>query len=336
MKRYSKILAMALTLAVIILAAGCGPKTETGANGSQTDADKVTIGIIQYAEHVALDAAREGFIDSLKDQGYVEGENVVYDLQNAQGDQSNLSTISDRFISNKVDLVLAIATPAAQAIVGKTSEIPILGTAITDYVEARLVDSNEKPGKNVTGTSDMNPIKEQIELLVKLVPDAKTIGLIYTGSEPNSVVQAEIAKEAIENLGLNHTEVTVTNTNDVQQATQSLVEQCDAIYIPTDNTLASAMPTVYGVTAETKTPVVCGETGMVKNGGLATLGINYYDLGYQTGQMAVPILKGEAKPADMPIQLPAGYDFAINGTIAEEFGIEIPEDLQEYVFEMEQ
>ena len=215
MKRYSKILAMALTLAVIILAAGCGPKTETGANGSQTDADKVTIGIIQYAEHVALDAAREGFIDSLKDQGYVEGENVVYDLQNAQGDQSNLSTISDRFISNKVDLVLAIATPAAQAIAGKTSEIPILGTAITDYVEARLVDSNEKPGKNVTGTSDMNPIKEQIELLVKLVPDAKTIGLIYTGSEPNSVVQAEIAKEAIENLGLNHTEVTVTNTNDV-------------------------------------------------------------------------------------------------------------------------
>ena len=150
MKRYSKILAMALTLAVIILAAGCGPKTETGENGSQTDADKVTIGIIQYAEHVALDAAREGFIDSLKDQGYVEGENVVYDLQNAQGDQSNLSTISDRFISNKVDLVLAIATPAAQAIAGKTSEIPILGTAITDYVEARLVDSNEKPGKNVT------------------------------------------------------------------------------------------------------------------------------------------------------------------------------------------
>ena len=158
MKRYSKILAMALTLAVIILAAGCGPKTETGANGSQTDADKVTIGIIQYAEHVARDAAREGFIDSLKDQGYVEGENVVYDLQNAQGDQSNLSTISDRFISNKVDLVLAIATPAAQAIAGKTSEIPILGTAITDYVEARLVDSNEKPCKYVTGTSDMNPI----------------------------------------------------------------------------------------------------------------------------------------------------------------------------------
>jgi len=336
MKKYSQVIVMALILAVIIFTAGCTPQAETGTNDykadSKTDSDKITIGIIQYAEHVALDAAREGFIDSLKDNGYIEGENVIYDIQNAQGDQSNLSTISDRFISNKVDLVLAIATPAAQAIAGKTTEIPILGTAITDYVEARLVDSNEKPGKNVTGTSDMNPIKEQIDLLVKLVPDAKTIGVIYTASEANSVVQAAIAKEAIENLGLNYTEVTVTNTNDVQQATQSLVENCDAIYIPTDNVLASAMPTVYGVTAETKTPVVCGETGMVENGGLATLGINYYDLGYQTGKMAVPILKGESKPADMPIQMPAGYDYAINGTVAEEFGVEIPEDLQKYVF----
>jgi putative ABC transport system substrate-binding protein len=332
MNKNIRILAVILTAALILVASGCAVRTGTDENKENTD--KITVGIIQYAEHIALDSAREGFIDSLKDNGYIEGENIIYDLQNAQGDQSNLSTISDRFIGNKVDMVLAIATRAAQAIAGKTTEIPILATAITDFEDARLVDSNEAPGKNVTGTSDMNPIKEQIDLLVKLVPDAKTVGVIYTSSEPNSVVQAKVAKEAIENLGLTYTEVTVTNTNDVQQATQSLVDQCDAIYIPTDNILASAMPTVYGVTAETKTAVICGETGMVSNGGLATLGINYYDLGYQTGEMAVRVLKGESQPAEMPIQTPAEYDFAINGTIAEEFGIAIPADLQKYVFEM--
>ena len=332
MKKYIRILAM--VAAFLLAASGCTSQTGNS-NNNQTGAEKIEIGIIQYAEHVALDSAREGFIDALRDNGYVDGDNISIDKQNAQGDQSNLSTISDRFVSNKVDLILAIATPAAQAIAGKTTEIPILATAITDFEEARLVESNEAPGRNVSGTSDMNPIKEQIDLLVKLAPDAKTIGVIYASAEENSIVQAAIAKEAIEKLGLNYTEVTVTNTNDVQQATLSLVEQCDAIYIPTDNILASAMPPVYGATAATKTPVVCGETGMVKNGGLATLGINYYDLGYQTGEMAIGILKGEAQPADMPVQTPSDYDFAINGTIAEEFGITIPDDLQEYIFEME-
>jgi putative ABC transport system substrate-binding protein len=332
MKKYIRILAM--VAAFLLAASGCTSQT-ANSNNNQTGAEKIEIGIIQYAEHVALDSAREGFIDALRDNGYVDGDNISIDKQNAQGDQSNLSTISDRFVSNKVDLILAIATSAAQAIAGKTTEIPILATAITDFEEARLVESNEAPGRNVSGTSDMNPIKEQIDLLVKLAPDAKTIGVIYASAEENSIVQAAIAKEAIEKLGLNYTEVTVTNTNDVQQATLSLVEQCDAIYIPTDNILASAMPTVYGATAATKTPVVCGETGMVKNGGLATLGINYYDLGYQTGEMAIGILKGEAQPADMPVQTPSDYDFAINGTIAEEFGITIPDDLQEYIFEME-
>jgi len=228
-------------------------------------------------------------------------------------------------------LVLAIATPAAQSIAGKTTEIPILATAVTDYEAAKLVDSIDAPGGNVTGTTDMNPIKEQIELLVKLAPNAKTIGLLYTSSEENSIVQANIAKEVIEGLGLSHVEVTVTNSNDVQQATQSIVNQCDAIYIPTDNTFASAMPVVHGVTAESKTPVVCGESGMVANGGLATLGINYYDLGYQTGLMAVKVLNGEANPATMPIESATKFDFSINGAVAEEIEIEIPDDLKEYV-----
>lgn len=330
MKKLTSLLAIILSLLTLVV--GCGNQNTDSKN---TDSGNVSIGIIQYMDHVALDAAREGFIAALKDNGYVEGENLSIDYQNAQGDQSNLSTISDRFVSNKVDLVLAIATPAAQSIAGKTTKIPILATAVTDYEAAKLVDSNEAPGGNVTGTTDMNPIKEQIELLVKLVPDVKTIGLLYTSSEDNSIVQANIAKEVIESLGLSHVEVTVTNSNDVQQATQSIVEQCDAIYIPTDNTFASAMPVVHGVTAESKTPVICGESGMVNNGGLATLGINYYDLGYQTGLMAVKVLKGEAEPATMPIESANKFDFAINGTVAEEIGIEIPDDLKEYVFEAE-
>lgn len=330
MKKLTSLLAIILSLLTLVV--GCGNQNTDSKN---TDSGNVSIGIIQYMDHVALDAAREGFIAALKDNGYVEGENLSIDYQNAQGDQSNLSTISDRFVSNKVDLVLAIATPAAQSISGKTTEIPILATAVTDYEAAKLVDSNEAPGGNVTGTTDMNPIKEQIELLVKLVPDVKTIGLLYTSSEDNSIVQANIAKEVIESLGLSHVEVTVTNSNDVQQATQSIVEQCDAIYIPTDNTFASAMPVVHGVTAESKTPVICGESGMVNNGGLATLGINYYDLGYQTGLMAVKVLKGEAEPATMPIESANKFDFVINGTVAEEIGIEIPDDLKEYVFEAE-
>lgn len=330
MKKLTSLLAIILSLLTLVV--GCGNQNTDSKN---TDSGNVSIGIIQYMDHVALDAAREGFIAALKDNGYVEGENLSIDYQNAQGDQSNLSTISDRFVSNKVDLVLAIATPAAQSISGKTTEIPILATAVTDYEAAKLVDSNEAPGGNVTGTTDMNPIKEQIELLVKLVPDVKTIGLLYTSSEDNSIVQANIAKEVIESLGFSHVEVTVTNSNDVQQATQSIVEQCDAIYIPTDNTFASAMPVVHGVTAESKTPVICGESGMVNNGGLATLGINYYDLGYQTGLMAVKVLKGEAEPATMPIESANKFDFAINGTVAEEIGIEIPDDLKEYVFEAE-
>ncbi len=328
-KKYGKPVMLLMLTALLALGTGCAGSQQTD---SQSSEEKVfNIGIIQYVEHVALDSAREGFITALADNGYVDGKNIKIDLQNAQADQSNLSTISDRFVSNNADLVLAIATPATQAIAGKTADIPILGTAVTDYVSARLVDSNDAPGGNVSGTTDMNPIKEQIDLLVKLVPDAKTVGVMYTSSEDNSVIQAKIAKEAIEKLGLKYVEVTINNSNDVQQAAQSIVTQCDALYLPTDNVIASAMPVIHGVTAVSKTPVICGESGMVDNGGLATLGINYYDLGYQTGLMGVKILKGEAEPATMPIESASKFDFAINGTVANEIGITIPEDLKQYV-----
>lgn len=334
MKKQLKSVAIFLSVLMLVGSLfGCASNTSTANSGKSGGkaGDKVTVGIIQFTAHVALDSAREGFIAALQDNNFVEGQNLEIDFQNAQADQSNLSTISDRFVSNKVDLVLAIATPAAQAIAGKTKDIPILGTAITDYEGAKLVDSNEKPGGNVTGTSDMNPIKEQIDLLVKLVPDAKTVGVLYTSNEDNSIIQARIAKEAIENLGLNYVEVTVTNSNDVQQAAQTIVEKCDAIYVPTDNVFASSMPIVHGVTIASKTPVIAGESGMVENGALATLGINYYDLGYQTGLMAVDVLTGKSKPADMPIKTSEQFDFMINGTVAEEIGLAIPDDLKEFV-----
>ena len=295
--------------------------------------DKPVIGIIQMMEHVALSAAREGFIAALKDNGYEDGVNITIDYQNGQGESSNLSTIAERFVGENVALALAIATPAALQMASKTETIPILGTAITDYVEARLAESNDKPGYNVSGTSDMNPIADQIGLLKELVPDAQTVGVLYTSSEPNSVLQAKLAREAIEALGMAYTEVTVTNTNDVQQAVQRIVNQCDAIYIPTDNTFASSMAMVYGVVADSKTPVICGEEGMASSGGLATLGISYYDLGYQTGMMAIDVLNG-ADVADMPIQFATGFEYYFNKTMADEIGFEIPEKYQAYAVEM--
>lgn len=324
MKGTKKSLVVIIVLLLSILAVSC-----SGGDGT------IQVGIIQLADHAALDASRDGFIEALKDGGYVDGENIEIDYHNGQSDQNNLSTISDRFVSNDVDLVLAIATDAAQAMAGKTTDIPILGTAITDYEVAGLVDSNEKPGTNVSGTTDMNPIKEQIELLVELATDTQTIGLLYTSSEDNSVLQAQVAKDIIEGMGLEYVEVTVTNTNEVQQAAQSIVTQCDAIYIPTDNTFASAMPVVYGVTSESNTPVVCGESNMVKSGGLATLGINYYDLGYQTGQMAVRILKDQANVSDMSVETLQNFDYVFNGETAEAIGIDIPEKYQDYIIDVE-
>ena len=317
---------LALVMAAVLALCACGTVLAD---------DKPVIGIIQQMDHFALNSARDGFVQALADNGYVDGESVTLDYQNGQGDQSNLSTIADRFVAEKADLVLAIATTAATTMAGKTVDIPILGTAITDYVAARLVDSNEKPGWNVSGTSDMNPVSEQIALLHELAPEAQTVGVVYTGGEVNSVLQAQMAREAIEALGLAYIEVTVTGTNDVQQAMQQICGECQAIYIPTDNVFASSMPIVYGVAVENGIPVITGESGMAKAGGLATLGISYYDLGYQTGLMAVQVLQG-ANVAEMPVQFAnSGFEYAVNRTFADEIGLEIPEKYLPCVFEME-
>ncbi|MGL5515095.1 MAG: ABC transporter substrate-binding protein [Sporomusa sp.] len=343
-KNAKKLLPIALTLALTLgVLSGCSSNNEETTDSSNTSSDSSTadttdsksysIGIIQAMEHSALDAAYQGFVEALAENGYTEGDNITLDMQNAQGDTSNLSTISDRFVSNDVDLILAIATPAAQAIAGKTTDIPIVATAVTSYEESGLVSDETKPGGNLTGTSDMNPVAAQIDLLCEMFPDAKTIGVLYNSSEANSVIQIDLAKEQIAANGLECEEATVTNTNDVQQAMQSLVDKCDAIYIPTDNTVASSMPTVRGVTAESKTPTMCGTSTMVDDGGLVSMGINYSDLGYKTGLMAVQILEG-TNPGDLPIEFADSSDeIMINAEVAAEIGYEIPEKYQDAVID---
>ena len=305
MSKKFKTIALGLTTVFAMsLFAGCGSSQNAASSGSG-DKKNVKIGIVQLVEHNALDAANKGFVDGLKERGYEEGKNVTFDKQNAQADQSNLQNIAQRFVSDKVSLICAIATPAAQTVANATKDIPIVGTAITDYVGAKLVASNDAPKGNVTGTSDMNPVKEQIDLLMKLYPNAKTVGTIYCSSEVNSEVQVKAMKEYAESKGL----------------------KVEVFYEPTDNIIASSMPTLLAITDPAKKAVICGEPNMVKAGGLATYGIDYYKLGVQTGHMAADILDGKAKPESMAIEMAKDLKVTINKKEAAALGITIPDDV---------
>lgn len=321
MIKTKRVISTMCVLALVVTAfTGCGSK-----KGS----DKTyRIGVSQYSTHDALDAAYDGFIDGLAEAGYKEGENIEVDFQNAQGESSNNNTIASKLVNDNPDLILAIATSAAQAIANLTQDIPMVVTAITDPEESGLVETNEAPGGNITGTSDLNPIKEQMDLLQQLVPTAEKIAILYCSSEDNSKFQAELAAEAAANIGIETVEATVSNSNDIEQVVQSLVNKVDAIYAPTDNIIASAMPTVAMIANANKIPVICGESGMVEKGGLATYGLNYYNLGKQTAAMAIKILTGEAKPADMPIEYLENVELTINEDVATELGITIPDDLK--------
>lgn len=288
---------------------------------------KVSIAITQLVEHPALDEARRGFIDVLAENGYAEGEQVEYDIQNAQGEMVNANTIAQKFALDKPDLIMAISTPSAIAAANAIRDIPILITAVTDPVDAGLVESNEKPGTNVTGTNDMNPIKEQFELILQFVPEAKSVGIIYNAGESNSVVQVNIAKEVSEELGLRLVEASVSSSTEVLMSANSLLGRVDAIYVPTDNTVVSTIESVVMVAEENNLPLIAGEENSIQRGAIATIGINYYRLGRQTGEMALRILKGEARPEDMPIESQKEYRLVLNVDAAEAMGVEIPEDL---------
>lgn len=309
-------------MAAALPMSGCTKKT----NGTE-NAKKIKIGVIQLVEHSALDANYKGFVDGLAEAGYVDGQNISIDYHNAQGEQVNCVTIAEKLVNDRDDLIFAIATPAAQAVANITKNIPIVISSVTDPESAKLVLKNTAPGTNVTGTSDLTPCEAQMDLLKKLVPNAVKVGMLYCSSEQNSHFQIALAKAACDKLGLKYVDGTVSNSNEIQQVVTSLCGKVDAIYSPTDNMIAAGMATVAQVANEKGIPTICGEEGMVVAGGLATYGINYYELGKQTAAMAVEILRDGKKPAEMPIQYLQKCDLSINEATAKALGITIPENL---------
>ena len=322
MKHTKSLSALALVAAGALTLSGCAASEPTA---SASD-DLITIGISQIVQHQALDDAREGFKQAFADAGYVEGTDIEFDEQNAQGEQATASTIAAKFAADKVDLVLAIATPTAQAAAQTIIDIPVLFTAVTEPKEAGLVESWEKPGSNITGTSDLNPVKEQLELIQEILPDAQSVGIIYSSGEVNSDVQVELAKEAADDLGLTIKEATVTNSSEVAQATESLGD-VDAIYIPTDNRVTEGLEAVIQYSEANQIPLFGAENGQVERGAIATYGINYTDLGYQTGQMAIRILEDDENPADMPVETLDTIEFILNPAAAERMGVTLSEEL---------
>lgn len=277
---------------------GCGGDGAADAGSASAARASYKIGILQLTEHAALDAANKGFVAAIE----ASGIDASIDQQNAQNDQSACQTIASTLVNEGCDLILAIATPAAQAVAGATADIPVVCTAITDFAASGLVEDNEAPGCNVTGTSDMNPVVDQIDLLHQLVPEAKTVGLLYCTAESNSKLQIDLAAEELDRLGIESVEYTASSSNEVQQVVESMVGKVDAIYTPTDNTIASAMTVIASIANENKVPTVCGEVAHVEAGGLASISINYEELGRRAGEMAVRILSEGADPADMPIE----------------------------------
>jgi len=284
--------------------------------------DKIyKIGVLQLVQHAALDAANEGFIAALDDAGI----KYEVDQQNASGEQANCQTIAEKLVNDGNDLILAIATTAAQAVAGVTTDIPIILTAVTDPAESGLVAENSVPGGNVTGTSDLTPVKEQMELLKQLIPDVQTVGILYCSAESNSQIQAQMAKDALDEMGIGYIEKTVSESNYIQATVESMIGKVDVIYTPTDNMIAAGMATVGMIAEENKIPVICGESGMVQAGGLATYGVDYYELGYMAGEQAAAILVNGKNPADMPIEyLPADKcELTVNKEFAAAVGVDI-------------
>lgn len=289
---------------------------------STVGAQEYRIGISQFVEHPALDSAREGFIEGLAEEGFNE-ENIEFIEQNAQADFATAQSIAQQFKGNNLDLILAIATPNAQAAANVITNTPVLFTAVTDPVEAGIVESMEVPGSNLTGTTDMNPVADQIELIKEFIPDISDLGILYNPGEVNSVVQVDIAKETTEEMGIELHEGTVSNSSEVSLAASSLVGDVDAIYVPTDNIIVSALPSVLNITNENNIPVFASEKGQVEQGSIATIGIDYKSLGIQTGKMAARVLNG-SDPAEMAVESSDELKLYLNTKAAENLDLEIP------------
>ena len=311
-----KIIALALALCMLL-----------GCTAALAEGTVYSVGVVQLVQHVALDAATQGFQDALVE---LLGEgNVTFDVQNASGDAATCATIANGFVANEVDLIMANATAALQAAVAATGDIPILATSITDYGTALDIEEwTGTSGINVSGTCDLAPLDQQAQIIKELFPDAQTIGLIYCSAEPNSYYQVSTIAVYLEELGYATTMFPFADSNDLASVTQSACDGADVLYIPTDNTAASYTETVYNVVQPSGKPVVAGEEGICAGCGVATLTIDYYDLGYATGKMAYEVLVNGTDVSTMPVEFAPQFTKKYNPTIAAELGIEIPADYE--------
>ncbi|GEK29304.1 tryptophan ABC transporter substrate-binding protein [Furfurilactobacillus siliginis] len=312
-------------IAIILIFLGVAFVAERKQQAAQ---EKVpTVGVLQLLSHPALDAINRGIDDSIKAHGYKPGKDIHIDFQNAQGDQSNLQSMSARFVNEHVNVAIGIATPSGQALANATHKIPVVLGAVTNPEGAKLVKTNEHPGGNVTGVSDHPPLEKQLRLIKQLTPNLKTLGIIYTSSDDSAATQYRQFKALCEKQHIALKTYTIASTNDVNQVSQTMANEVDAVYVPTDNTIASAMQTLVKNTNAKKIPVFPGADTMVKQGGLATYSINQYKLGRHTGDMAVAILRHKAKPANTPIDFVTDSDLTVNLKAAKELGITVPQSL---------
>ena len=328
-----KLLAVLLALAMIFVLVACGTATTTteapASEETAGDAGAYHIGVVQLVQHVALDAATQGFQDKLTELIEADGGSVEFDVQNASGDSATCSTIVNGFVSSKVDLIMANATPALQAAQAGTADIPILGTSVTDYATALDIKNwDGTTGTNISGTSDLAPLEDQALMLKEIFPDAEKVGLLYCTAEPNSVYQIEVIEPLFEGLGYECERFSFTDSNDVASVTTKAADECDVVYIPTDNTAASCTEAIANVLIPAGVPAVCGEEGLAKGCGSVTLSIDYYELGEQTAQMAYEILVNGADPAEMEVEFAPNVVKKYNPVNCEELGVEIPDDYE--------
>lgn len=310
---------MAVIMVMSMVLAGCG-------GSDKADGDTIKIGIVQLVEHTSLDQIREAIIAQLEEEGYVDGDNIEIDYQNAQNEQSNLKTICQGFVADEVDVIVSITTPATQVAMGETKDIPIVFSAVTDPVAAEVVEDMENPGGNVTGTSDVISVEKIMGLAEDITPGFKTIGALYNSSETNSVSAVEALKEFAEENSLEVIESAITSANEIQPAAQNLAKKCDIVFSPTDNTVASSIATANQVFIESKIPFYVGADSMVKDGAFATYGVDYEYLGQQTAEMVVEIING-ADPGQMPVRTMDEMAIYINSQTAADMGLEIPQEI---------
>ncbi|MGJ7041741.1 putative ABC transport system substrate-binding protein [Shinella sp. BE166] len=287
-------------------------------------AEDVTVAVTAIVEHPALDAARDGVKEALEAAGYKEGENLTFLYESAQGNPATAAQIARQFAGEEPNVIVPISTPSAQAVVSSTRDIPVVFTAVSDPLGAQLVKDMDKPGGNVTGLSDMSPVAEHLALIKEILPNAKTIGFLYNSGEANSVSLLAVLKTEAEKAGLTVIESAATKSAEVQGAARALVGRADAIYIPTDNTIISALEGAVAVAEEAKLPLFTADTDSVSRGAIAALGFNYKDVGRQTGEIVVRILKGE-HPGDIAVKVAAGTDLVVNKSAATKMGVTLPE-----------